>query len=85
MLANDILDQLAAAGGPDVARFTDAELLRNAGIVPATPDTTPPTVTWTSPATGAQLAGTVTLRATAADNVGVVGVRFKRARLTVTH
>ena len=37
-------------------------------------DTTPPTTTLTSPVTGATLTGTVTLTATAADNVGGSGV-----------
>jgi Bacterial Ig domain len=39
-------------------------------------DTTPPTVTVTNPAQGATVAGTITLSATAADNVGVAGVQF---------
>jgi hypothetical protein len=39
-------------------------------------DTTPPAVALSSPAAGA-LAGTVTVSATASDNVGVVGVQFK--------
>jgi unsaturated chondroitin disaccharide hydrolase len=41
------------------------------------PDTTPPTVSITSPANGATVSGTVTVSASASDNVGVVGVRFK--------
>jgi hypothetical protein len=40
-------------------------------------DTTPPTVSITSPSRGAVLTGTVTLSATATDNVGVVGVQFQ--------
>ena len=40
-------------------------------------DTAPPSVTVTSPASGAALAGTTTITATATDNVGVVGVQFK--------
>jgi len=39
-------------------------------------DTTPPTVSVTSPVTGAMLTGTVTLSATASDNVGVASVQF---------
>jgi hypothetical protein len=35
LIANYFLDHLAAAGGPSIARFTDAELLANAGIRPA--------------------------------------------------
>jgi hypothetical protein len=40
-------------------------------------DTTPPSVSMTSPANGATVTGTVTLSATATDNVGVTGVQFK--------
>src|SRR5690606_41027112 len=41
-------------------------------------DTTKPTVSLSSPASGATVAGTaVTVSATASDNVGVVGVQFK--------
>ena len=39
-------------------------------------DTTPPTVSMTSPTAGATLQGTTTLTATAADDVGVAGVQF---------
>ncbi len=41
----------------------------------ATADTTPPTVSVTAPAAGT-VSGTVTLRATASDEVGVAGVQF---------
>src|SRR5207253_1674688 len=40
-------------------------------------DTTTPTVAITAPANGATVSGTVTVSATASDNVGVVGVQFK--------
>ena len=40
------------------------------------PDTTPPTVSITSPANGATVQGTLTVNASASDNVGVVGVQF---------
>jgi Big-like domain-containing protein/fibronectin type III domain protein len=39
-------------------------------------DTTPPTVSITSPAPGAALSSTVTVSANASDNVGVAGVQF---------
>jgi hypothetical protein len=39
-------------------------------------DTTPPTVTFSSPASGATVGGTQTVTATAADDVGVAGVEF---------
>jgi len=40
-------------------------------------DVTPPSVSVTAPAAGATVSGTVTISATASDNVGVVGVQFK--------
>src|SRR5213594_2938347 len=43
----------------------------------APPDTTPPTVSITAPVAGATVAGTVTVSASATDNVGVVGVQLK--------
>ncbi len=38
---------------------------------------TPPTVAITAPTGGATVVGTVTVSASASDNVGVVGVQFK--------
>jgi hypothetical protein len=43
----------------------------------AAADVTPPTASITAPAAGATVSGTVTVTATASDNVGVVGVQFK--------
>ncbi len=43
----------------------------------APPDTTPPTVSLTSPANNQAVSGTVAIAAAASDNVGVVGVQFK--------
>src|SRR5437762_1857965 len=40
------------------------------------PDTTPPTVSITSPASGQTVSGTTSVTADAADNVGVAGVQF---------
>jgi hypothetical protein len=42
----------------------------------APPDTTPPTVSITSPSNGATVSGTTQVSATASDNVGVAGVQF---------
>jgi len=42
----------------------------------STTDTTPPTVTMTAPAANATLSGTVSVSATATDNVGVTSVQF---------
>jgi Bacterial Ig domain/GDSL-like Lipase/Acylhydrolase family len=80
MIANYILaqfEQLAAVGGPVVTPFTDEELLRNAGIVPVTPDTTPPTVAIQSPLSGAVVSGSVSITAAASDDQGVAGVQFQ--------
>src|SRR5215467_10533173 len=41
------------------------------------PDTTPPSVSITSPANGQTVSGTVTVSASASDNVGVAGVQFR--------
>jgi len=41
------------------------------------PDTTPPTVSITSPVSGATVSGTINIAAAASDNVGVVGVQFQ--------
>src|SRR5256885_78558 len=51
----------------------------NAAPPPPPPpaDTTPPTVRITSPSDGQTISGTVTIRASASDNVGVVGVQFQ--------
>jgi hypothetical protein len=43
----------------------------------AAADTTPPTVAITSPAGGATVGGTVTVSASASDDVGVAGVQFR--------
>ena len=40
-------------------------------------DATPPSAAITSPVTGAAVSGTITLTASASDNVGVVGVQFQ--------
>ena len=40
-------------------------------------DTTPPTVSISAPATGAAVSGTVTITASASDNVGVASVQFQ--------
>jgi hypothetical protein len=41
------------------------------------PDNTPPTVSVTSPASGATVSGTITVTASASDNRGVAGVQFQ--------
>jgi len=54
--------------------ITDGFSLGPTGTTPA--DTTSPSVSVSSPATNATVAGTVTLTAQASDNIAVVGVRF---------
>jgi len=46
-------------------------------IVNPAPDTTPPTISITSPSSGSTVSGTITVSATASDNVAVAGVQFK--------
>jgi chitodextrinase len=48
----------------------------NATTLPP-PDVTPPSVSVTAPASGATVAGTISVTASASDNVGVVGVQFR--------
>src|SRR5438309_6067 len=43
----------------------------------ASSDTTPPTVALTAPANGATVTGSITVSATASDNISVAGVQFK--------
>ena len=47
------------------------------GLTCPSPDTTPPTVSITSPASGATVSGTITVTATASDDRGVAGVQFQ--------
>src|SRR2546427_2590199 len=46
-------------------------------VVAAVADTTPPAVSMTAPAAGSTVSGTISVSASATDNVGVVGVQFK--------
>ena len=48
-----------------------------AGSTSACPDTTPPSVSVTAPANGTTVSGIAPVSASAADNIGVVGVQFK--------
>jgi hypothetical protein len=59
-----------------LAAIRNAASAARAGTLTPCPDTTPPTVTLTSPANGAVVHGTVTLTATAADDVGVGKVEW---------
>ena len=77
-------DTTTAGNGPHtvaaVARDTAGKRTTSAAVSVTVenvqPDTTPPTVAITSPANGATLAASITITATATDNVGVSGVSF---------
>ncbi len=61
-----------------VARDAAGNVGTAAGVtVTVANDTTPPSVAVTAPAAGATVSGTVTVTASASDNVGVAGVQFK--------
>ena len=81
MLANYFLDHFAAAGGPIIPRFTDQDLLANAGIVSA--DITPPTVSIGAPLNGAVVSGPVAVTATVSDDREVLGVQFPTVRVRI--
>jgi hypothetical protein len=59
-----------------LAGIRDAAASARAGTLTTCPDTTPPTVTLTAPKDGATVRGTITLTATAADDVGVGKVEW---------
>ncbi len=68
------------AGGTHVLSAVARDAAGSIGTaapVSVTVDNVPPTVSITAPAAGATVAGTITVSASAADNVGVVGVQFK--------
>ncbi len=58
------------------ARDAAGNTTSSATITVTVPDTTAPTVSISAPPGGATVAGTVTVSASASDNVGVVGVQF---------
>jgi hypothetical protein len=47
------------------------------GVTQGPPDTTPPTVSITTPSSGATISSTTTVSANAADDIGIAGVQFK--------
>jgi hypothetical protein len=57
-------------------RTTSAPVIVTVSNAPPA-DTTPPSVSITSPAGGATVSGTITVSASASDNVGVAGVQFQ--------
>jgi len=76
-------DTTTAGNGPHtltaVARDAGGNTTTSAAVnvTVSNPDTTPPVVSITSPAPGASLQASVSLSATASDNIGVAGVRFR--------
>src|SRR5207245_2951224 len=61
-----------------VARDAAGNVTTSAAVtVTVSNDTTPPSVSVTAPVGGASVSGTVSITASASDNVGVVGVQFK--------
>ncbi|HBV33037.1 TPA: hypothetical protein DIC39_00030 [Patescibacteria group bacterium] len=60
----------------DDIKFVGLGLNDGGGSAPPS-DTSLPTVSLSQPVSGATVSGTITLTATASDNVGVVGVQFK--------
>ena len=60
----------------DAAGNITTSTARTVTVNNTTADTTAPTVALTGPADGASVSGTVTITATASDNVGVAGVQF---------
>ena len=77
-LTSQTIDTVATADQQTFAAMATAPsaLTVKAAASRTKPDTTAPTVSLTAPANGATVSGTVTLSATASDNVGVVGVQF---------
>ena len=60
-----------------VARDAAGNQMTSTAITVTVPDDTAPTVAITTPIDGVTVSGTLTITATAADNVGVVGVQFQ--------
>jgi len=81
--------EVGGASNPDISMAFDTEEgtayvvyttqqgAQIAACIISISDTEPPTVSITAPSSGATVSGTVTLSASASDNVGVVGVQFK--------
>src|SRR5207244_4322558 len=68
-LGTHVLTAVARDAAGNVATST-------AVTVTVVPDSTPPTASLTAPADGATVVGTVTISASASDDIGVAGVQF---------
>src|SRR6266850_6648920 len=73
---NGIIDELRIYNRALSQAEIQTDMTTPIGGTPPPPDTIPPTVSITSPADGATVAGTVSVTASASDNVGVAGVQF---------
>jgi hypothetical protein len=71
--ANHIISAVAT----DLAGNTATSAGVTVKVSNGTPDTTPPTVSISSPAGGATVSGTISVTANASDNVGVASVQFQ--------
>jgi Bacterial Ig domain len=77
MTAGTLVASIAAGVATDTAgNGNTASTSTDNTVTFAVADTTPPTVAVTSPASGATVSGTVSVTATASDNIGVAGVRM---------
>jgi hypothetical protein len=65
-----LLDKTVTGDRLDVSSFSGV-------VTPPEPDTTPPTVAIADPVDGEQVSGTITVTATASDDVGVTSVQFR--------
>lgn len=77
---NLLTNQKAPNNGGDKYISIDDFAISNTGYIGPLgggSDTTPPTVSTTSPNNGTTVSGSTTISATASDNVGVAGVQFK--------
>jgi hypothetical protein len=71
-----VLATVRDAAGRTFSSPTVTFAVQNGTTSPAPSDTTPPTVTLTSPAEGSAVTGASVLSAQASDNIGVVAVQF---------
>jgi hypothetical protein len=73
----DISDKSGRGHNPAWVGSERPTLFTGGGAPPPPADTTPPSVSITSPANGSSVSGTITASANASDNVGVAGVQFQ--------
>lgn len=72
-------------GSGDVTMtFDDFSITAPTASPVPTPDATAPTVSFTAPASGATVNGTIAIDATASDNIGVASVQFRIGSTTIS-